>query len=142
MHSIPAPPSSSSSPLLSAFQRTKSPCLHVSRRRTRTVGCASKGDANGSNYGGRMVDENMVVLRKRIHETRMAERSVELPSNWMEWEKEYYDGNYGSDVCEIVGLLQAFLMNTRPSMAIGLVMLLVMSVPTSVILILVHLFMR
>lgn len=108
------------------------------RRRPLTVGCASKREADGWDSGGGLVDENMVVLRRRIHEMRMAEKGDSPPSDWMEWEKRYY-ASYGSDVCEVVGLLQTFLMNTRPSLAIGLLVVLALSVPASVILILMRL---
>lgn len=41
--------------------------------------------------GGSFVDENMVVLRKRIHETKMAETDHDAPAEWMDWaEKRYY----------------------------------------------------
>lgn len=69
---------------------------------------------------------------------KMAERNYEPPSNWMEWEKQCYT-SYDSDVCELLGLLQAFLMNTRPSLAIGVTVLVMLSVPASAILILYHL---
>ncbi|XP_010916323.1 uncharacterized protein [Elaeis guineensis] len=105
------------------------------RMRLLTVGCASKREADGWDFGGGLVDENMAVLRRRIHEMRLAEKGHSPPSDWMEWEKRYYE-SYGSDVCEVVGLLQTFLMNTRPSLAIGLLVVLTLSVPTSIILIL------
>ncbi|KAG1334816.1 hypothetical protein COCNU_03G009350 [Cocos nucifera] len=119
-----------------------SPCPHElpkkrrRRRRPLTVGCASKREADGWDFGGGLVDENMAVLRRRIHEMRMAEKGHSPPTDWMEWEKRYY-ASYGSDVCEVVGLLQTFLMNTRPSLAIGLLVVLTLSVPTSIILILI-----
>ncbi|CAI9096732.1 OLC1v1032941C1 [Oldenlandia corymbosa var. corymbosa] len=77
-----------------------------------------------------MVDENMIVLRKRIHEMKMVERNYEPPSEWMDWEKSYYT-RYDSMICEAVGILQLILMNTRPSLAIGMIALFSMSVPTS-----------
>ncbi|XP_008811982.2 uncharacterized protein LOC103722990 [Phoenix dactylifera] len=112
--------------------------LPKKRRRPLTVGCASKREADGWDSGGGLVDENMLVLRRRIHEMRMAEKDHLPPSDWMEWEKRYY-ASYGSDVCEALGLLQTFLMNTRPSLAVGMLVLLALSVPTSVILILMRL---
>ncbi|KAJ0962756.1 hypothetical protein J5N97_027878 [Dioscorea zingiberensis] len=94
---------------------------------------------NPNSGNGNIVDENMIILRKRIHEMKMAERNYEPPEEWMEWEKKYYT-SYESDVCEVVGVLQFMLMNTRPSLAIGMMLMLLLSLPTSCILILLSLF--
>nr|XP_010916325.1 uncharacterized protein LOC105041169 [Elaeis guineensis] len=107
-------------------------------RKSQMIQFAHKRDTYGWDYGGGLVDENMIVLRKRIHEMKMAEMNYEAPSNWMDWERRYY-ASYQSDVCGIVGLLQKVLMNTRPSLAIGMMALLVSGVPTSMVLILMHL---
>ncbi|KAL3501850.1 hypothetical protein ACH5RR_036299 [Cinchona calisaya] len=82
------------------------------------------------NFNGRLVDENMIVLRKRIHETKMIEKNYEPPSEWMDWEKRYYT-SYDSMICEAMGFLQSHLMKTRPSLAIGMIALVTLSVPTS-----------
>lgn len=84
------------------------------------------------NHDGKLVDEDMIVLRIRIHDMKMTERrdQNEPPSNWMEWEKRYY-ANYNSDICEAVGLLQSQLMNTRPSLALGMLALITLGVPFS-----------
>ncbi|KAK2971073.1 hypothetical protein RJ640_022628 [Escallonia rubra] len=88
---------------------------------------ALKRDArDGDHNGSRAVDENMIVLRQRIREVRMVEAKDEAPADWMEWEKGYYS-SYNSDVCEAVGLLQHFLMETRPSLALGMVALAITS---------------
>lgn len=110
------------------------PSLSLSKPRRSSLRCAFN-----SNSGGGLVDENMIVLRKRIHEMKMQERNYEPPKNWMEWEKKYYT-NYESDVCEVVGMLQSILMNTRPCVAIGFMLFILFSLPTSCILILVSLF--
>ncbi|KAJ4959834.1 hypothetical protein NE237_019744 [Protea cynaroides] len=91
-------------------------------------------------YGGGngTVDENMVVLRKRILEMKKMEKNHELPEDWMEWEKRYYE-YYNSDVCEAVGLLQTQLMKSRPSMVLGMVALVTLSVPTSMFIVAFHL---
>ncbi|KAJ4808165.1 mediator of RNA polymerase II transcription subunit [Rhynchospora pubera] len=90
------------------------------------------GSRDGWDLDSDRVDEDMIILRKRIHEIRITEESISEPSGWMEWEKEYYmTAAYASDVYELVGLLQRFLMNTRPSLAIGTVLLVLLSVPTS-----------
>ncbi|XP_042508140.1 uncharacterized protein LOC122084127 [Macadamia integrifolia] len=89
-------------------------------------------------YGGRLVDESMIVLRRRIHETKMVERNYEPPEDWMEWEKKYYT-SYDASICRAVGVLQSQLMNTRPSLAIGMLALVGLSVPTSTFLIILQL---
>ncbi|KAL1203582.1 hypothetical protein V5N11_033441 [Cardamine amara subsp. amara] len=91
-------------------------------KRRRTTVCADYY------RGGRMVDENMVVLRKRIHEIKMVERNYEPPSHWMHWEKRFYS-NYDATICDVISLLQTFLMNSRPSVAFGTLFLLLVSVP-------------
>ncbi|XP_031260910.1 uncharacterized protein LOC116119103 [Pistacia vera] len=78
----------------------------------------------------RIVDENMIVLRKRIHEMKMVERNYEAPDDWMQWEKRYYT-SYDSIICDALGVLQGKLMNTRPSLALGIVVLMILSVPIS-----------
>ncbi|CAL9193344.1 uncharacterized protein LOC135613637 [Musa acuminata AAA Group] len=88
--------------------------------------------------GGGLVDRSMIVLRKRIHEMKMAESNYEAPSGWMDWEKRYYT-SYHADVCEILCLLQTLLMGTRPGVAIGMMAVLVLSVPTSAMFISFHL---
>ncbi|KAJ4709789.1 Mediator of RNA polymerase II transcription subunit [Melia azedarach] len=96
-------------------------------------------DGHDQNCGGhRLVDENMIVLRKRIHEMKMVERNYEPPENWMGWEKRYYT-SYDSLICEALGVLQSQLMNTRPSLALGVIALIALSVPTSTALLCFHL---
>ncbi|RWW46575.1 hypothetical protein BHE74_00047485 [Ensete ventricosum] len=102
--------------------------------RQRSIEVAAGRDGYGWDYsgGGGLVDENMIVLRRRIHEMKMAERNYEAPSEWMDWEKRYY-ARYHADVSDILCLLQTLLMNTRPSVAIGLMAVLALSVPTRAI---------
>ncbi|XP_038985595.1 uncharacterized protein LOC120111770 [Phoenix dactylifera] len=119
--------SSFGSPLL---QKTK---LHH-RKRSRLVGFSRKRDAYDRDSGGRLVDENMIVLRKRIHEMKVADRNYEAPSEWMNWEKRCY-ASYGSDVSQLVGMVQAFLLNTRPGLAFGLAAIIAVAVPTSAVIV-------
>ncbi|XP_020220123.1 uncharacterized protein LOC109803068 [Cajanus cajan] len=79
---------------------------------------------------GKLVDENMIVLRLRIKEMKMLEMNREAPSNWMDWEKQCYD-HYDEDVCNAIGLLQSYLMGVRPSVALGMLTLVALSVPIS-----------
>lgn len=124
----------SSSPSLNS--RKKSPALTK-------ISClkrSSSGAYNSQNYSGhRMVDENLIVLRKRIHEMKIIERNYEPPAEWMDWEKRYY-ASYDTYICEAMGFLQSHLMNTRPSLAIGMVALVALSVPTSTVVVLSHFF--
>ncbi|KDP34973.1 hypothetical protein JCGZ_09261 [Jatropha curcas] len=82
----------------------------------------------------------MLVLKKRIKEMKMVEANYEeeAPSNWMEWEKQYYYANYISDVCEALGILQSILINTRPSLALGIFAVLMLSLPTSILIIVLN----
>ncbi|GLU04661.1 hypothetical protein SLE2022_217990 [Rubroshorea leprosula] len=91
---------------------------------------AAKKEARGRDSGGRIVDESMIVLRKRIHEMKMIERNYEPPADWMDWEKRFYT-SYDSMICEIMGVLQSQLMNTRPSVALGVMALIALSLPIS-----------
>ncbi|CAA2934668.1 Mediator of RNA polymerase II transcription subunit 18 [Olea europaea subsp. europaea] len=101
---------------------------------------AMKKDAshNKGHKKGRLVDENMIVLRMRIHDLKMAEESHSPPENWMEWEKKWYV-NYDSDVIEAVGLLQNLLMDSRPGLVLGVVALIILSGSTSMALLLCYL---
>ncbi|KAF3620470.1 hypothetical protein FXO38_18905 [Capsicum annuum] len=81
--------------------------------------------------GSKIVDENMIVLRMRIKEMKLLEVGKSgPPSNWMGWEKMYFP-HYNEDVCEVIGLLQMYLMETRPALALGMLALICLSVPFS-----------
>jgi len=92
---------------------------------------ASKGDSFGHHYEGKMVDENMILLRMRIREIEMVEMKGKAGSDWSEWEKKYFQ-NYDSEVCEAVGLLQRLLINTRPSFALVTFALLMLATSMSI----------
>lgn len=85
---------------------------------------------NRKRSDGRMVDEGMIVLRKRIHEMKMAERNYEPPAEWMGWEKKYYT-SYQSMIYDLVGVLQSHLIDIRPSLVLVAIALLAISVPTT-----------
>ena len=80
----------------------------------------------------------MIVLQKRIHDVKMIERNYEPPADWMEWEKRYYT-SYDSIICDVLGVLQSQLMNTRPSLALGMLALIMLSLPTSAAVMFLHL---
>ncbi|CAK7326697.1 unnamed protein product [Dovyalis caffra] len=108
------------------------------RKRACTRISAARSEAHDQNYySGRLVDENMIVLRKRIHEMKMVERNYEPPSDWMEWEKRYFT-SYDSLICGMMGFLQSQLMDTRPSLALGFIALIILSVPMSSAMVLFH----
>lgn len=119
------------------FSGSPKESLYYPKRSSATT-FASRKEAHDQNYSGRMVDENMIVLRKRMHEMKMVERNYEPPSDWMHWEKQYYT-SYDSLVCEAMGFLQSQLMNTRPSLALGILTLVLLSVPTSTAVVFFHL---
>lgn len=99
---------------------------------------AIRRETHDQNFDGRMVDENLIILRKRIHEMKVIERNYEPPSEWMDWEKRFY-ANYDSIICDAMGLLQSQLMETRPSLALGIIALIALSLPTSTGVIMFHL---
>ncbi|KAJ4960206.1 hypothetical protein NE237_020116 [Protea cynaroides] len=117
------------------FRRRKNGFGFRCNRSTMTVSAARRDDYGG---GNETVDENMIVLRKRIHEMKMMEKNQEAPEDWMEWEKKYYR-HYNSDVCEAVGLLQTQLMEMRPGLVFGMAVVVMLSVPTSMSVVALHL---
>ncbi|CAN0913767.1 hypothetical protein LINGRAHAP2_LOCUS28137 [Linum grandiflorum] len=97
------------------------------------ISAAIRRDNDEPSYGGskgHVVDEGMIVLRKRIGEMKMAERSYEPPEEWAEWEKQNY-AVYGDLVCKSLGVMQRSLMGTRPTFALGALVLLAACVPVS-----------
>ncbi|KAG2715077.1 hypothetical protein I3760_03G059700 [Carya illinoinensis] len=97
------------------------------RRRVNLNTAAASGGTSGRDHWGRPVDENMIALRLRIREMKISETNYEPPLNWMEWEKQYFS-RYNEDISEALGLLQNYLMNTRPGLAFGMVALVFFSV--------------
>ncbi|KAL8105860.1 hypothetical protein AgCh_029603 [Apium graveolens] len=118
----------------------KSRKLHktLTYRRSSVVMAIKKDQENQNNYKGRMVDENMIVLRMRIHDIEMSEKRDEVPVNWMEWERQYYQEGYKSDVSEAIGFLQNLLMETRPSLALGILALVMLCISHSLFMILLQ----
>ncbi|KAM0019923.1 hypothetical protein Hdeb2414_s0025g00661381 [Helianthus debilis subsp. tardiflorus] len=86
-------------------------------------------------------DENMIVLRERIRKMKeeMEHNSGDdrLPANWMQWEKtNFYSGDYRSHICDVITLLQQFLMDCSPSVVLGLVVLFAVGGSTAAVLVL------
>ncbi|KAK4423482.1 hypothetical protein Salat_1931000 [Sesamum alatum] len=90
-------------------------------------------EGDNHHYNGGVVDENMIVLRMRIHEMK---RNYEAPMEWTGWEKRVYP-NYDSMICDTLMWLQCHLMETRPGVALGMVALVALSVPTSTAVVLI-----
>ncbi|XP_058769475.1 uncharacterized protein LOC131643303 [Vicia villosa] len=118
---LPIPPSSCS------IIRRSAPFIS---QKNKSFISASKRESFGQHYDGKMVDENMIILRMRIREIEMLENKSKPPSHWTEWEKKYFE-NYGSDVCDGVGLLQTMLMNTRPGLVVGILAMIMLSMSMS-----------
>ncbi|KAL6539036.1 hypothetical protein OROMI_025362 [Orobanche minor] len=94
----------------------------------RTTICATRREFENQDFSGRRVDESMIVLRMRIHEMKMGENNYEPPREWMDWERRIYT-NYDSMICDGMGHLQSYMMETRPSLALGMIALIALSVP-------------
>ncbi|KAL0463491.1 UNVERIFIED_CONTAM: hypothetical protein Slati_0236700 [Sesamum latifolium] len=69
---------------------------------------------------------------------KMIERNYEPPMEWMDWEKRFY-ASYDSIICDAMGHLQSYLMETRPSLALAIIALIAFSVPTSTALLMYNL---
>ncbi|KAI3451809.1 hypothetical protein Pfo_008474 [Paulownia fortunei] len=83
---------------------------------------------------GKSIDENMIILRMRIKKMKVLETSsnegAPPSADWKEWEKKLFT-RYHEGVCDSMELLQSYFMNTRPSVALGMLALVAMSVPFS-----------
>lgn len=113
------------------------------------LGVGRRGDnGSSSSEGGRLVDEDMATLRRRIREARAKSSSEEddtfdadvdasagipLPTEWTELERRHH-GSYVAGVRSAVGLLEALLVNTRPGLGAGLLAMLLLGVPASLFL--------
>ncbi|XP_058184618.1 uncharacterized protein LOC131302059 [Rhododendron vialii] len=110
------------------------PCTRTSpyRRTNRVLSATVSASLRNESYGGRsVVDENLIVLRKRIHEMKAAESGHEPPpAHWMEWEKRWYAGK-DEFACELTGLLQTRMMGARPCLVLGAILVIALSVPTA-----------
>ncbi|KAL5728595.1 hypothetical protein ACHQM5_001664 [Ranunculus cassubicifolius] len=133
--------SSSSSPVLqfTPFSSPSKPYntrVSLSKKRPARI-YAARRDAN--EHCGNRVDEDLIVLRMRIHDIQMEADRREISANWMEWEKKYYS-YYDSDIMQAVGWLQTQLLNTRPIVALGMAILLAFSVTSSTTMVLSFVF--
>lgn len=115
--------------------------------RPKVVRASSSPEYESGSGGGRsIVDANMPLLRKRINKLKIQEEErkgdrpappeEELESEWMEWEKKLYP-TYHFKVCEMIGLLHNYLIETRPSVALATLSLNVFVAAASVLVLLV-----
>eukprot|EP01018_Ginkgo_biloba_P027240 Gb_20326 [translate_table: standard] len=88
------------------------------------------GSVHAFHGGPSIVDANITILRKRMNEVKMQERNYKPPEEWREWEKNVYPA-YHSSICHAIGLLQSYLMNARPSVAVATLSLMSLSVAAS-----------
>lgn len=92
-----------------------------------------------------MVDEGMATLRRRIREVEDGEDDDEEepeeeggvnvfvpPGEWTELERRHH-GLYVAGVREALGILFALLVRARPGLGAGVVALVLLSVPASVL---------
>ncbi|KAL7132357.1 hypothetical protein ABFS83_12G068600 [Erythranthe nasuta] len=129
------------SPFIQSFDPFSKTRTLVKPSSNRTKICASKRDQahNRHNFNGRLVDENLIVLRMRIHEANMIEKNYEPPREWMDWERRFY-ASYDTIICDAMGHLQTYLMETRPSLVLGMIALIALSLPTSIGVVIYNLF--
>ncbi|XP_066364205.1 uncharacterized protein [Miscanthus floridulus] len=116
------------------------------------LGVGRRADnGSSSSEGGRLVDEDMATLRRRIREARAKSSSEEndtfdadvdagpgagipLQTEWTELERRHH-GSYVAGVRSAVGLLEVLLVNTRPGLGAGLLAMLLLGVPASLFLV-------
>lgn len=82
----------------------------------RASGMAESESAGGSG----MVDDNMMILRKRIQSLRAQEKFSDMPAEWMEWERNAY-ASYRADICLLLSTIQSQLLTMRPGIALSIV---------------------
>lgn len=118
------------------------------RRSPAAVRCFSlhSDSGGGGSAGAGLVDEGMPVLRQRISEIKAAAAATEeeeeyssreAPPEWEEEEEEYSvwetaAGGGGGGDGQLFHVLGDFLMRSRPGVAVGIAVFLMVSLPTSV----------
>lgn len=124
--------SSSSSPSLARIR-----AYHYRRRFNYPVQARASGSSGAGGSESEMVDSNMLVLRRRIHQLRLRERWTANGENhqdqWMEWEKSCFS-SYRPDLSMMLDSLQTQLLDMRPSYLISLVSMLMAFLPAASIL--------
>lgn len=86
------------------------------------------------------MDESMKTLRQRIRAIRAMDRGDGMLEEWIDREKQYHHTFFQSNSCEILGLLQLLdPVDTRPSLAIGVTVMVRLSIPISVLVVMLYL---
>ncbi|KAG5556256.1 hypothetical protein RHGRI_006759 [Rhododendron griersonianum] len=88
-----------------AFSLPLFPCTRTSphRKTNRALSTTVSASLRNENYGRLVVDENLIVLRERIHEMKR----------------------------ELMGLLQTWMMDARPCLVLGAILVVALSVPAA-----------
>ncbi|KAK1280472.1 hypothetical protein QJS04_geneDACA002985 [Acorus gramineus] len=126
IHSLSLPPLPLSPPTNTHTKR-RSPVATNARKRI--------GSGGGGDFGGSLVDSDMVVLRRRLHELKLTQNDHRPtpPPHWTEWEKRWWMTSHCSEACAAAGVLQTAIMNVRPAVAVGALMLVSVSVPVAAV---------
>ncbi|PUZ65175.1 hypothetical protein GQ55_3G202400 [Panicum hallii var. hallii] len=134
---------------------TRTALLGVAARSGRRDGWpgADSSSSSSSGGGGGLVDADMATLRRRIREVRAesaeedgidadddddAGGGVPLPAEWTELERRHH-GSYVAGGRSAVGLLEALLVSARPGLGAGMLAMLLLGVPASLLLVCVQL---
>ncbi|KAH9534960.1 hypothetical protein CY35_17G029500 [Sphagnum magellanicum] len=91
-----------------------------SRKQRSGMVCASGMAESESAGGSGMVDDNMMILRKRIQSLRAQEKFYDMPAEWMEWERNAY-ASYRADIGLLLSTIQSQLLTMRPGIALSIV---------------------
>uniref|UniRef100_A0ACD5T8I7 Uncharacterized protein n=1 Tax=Avena sativa TaxID=4498 RepID=A0ACD5T8I7_AVESA len=123
--------------------------------RSRAILCLAPGGGDreepaGSPWDGRLVDEDMATLRRCIRQVRTEsdpddddegqdeDSDVEdcglLPGEWTELERRHH-GSYVAGVRGVADILLALLLRARPGLGAGVLALLLLGVPATVLLV-------
>ncbi|CAA0817259.1 Unknown protein [Striga hermonthica] len=91
-----------------------------------------------NNDPGKSVDDNMIVLTMRIKKVKVLEsinnEAARPSSDWLERENKFFT-RYHENICDSMEFLQSCLMNTKPSVAMGMLILVAMSFSSSVVMV-------
>ncbi|XP_047044167.1 uncharacterized protein LOC124648441 [Lolium rigidum] len=113
-------------------------------------GGGEREDPAGSPWDGRLVDEGMDTLRRRIRQVRAESDPGDyedededhggvdgeglLPGEWTELERRHH-ASYVAGVREAGGVLLALLVRSRPGLGAGVLALVLLGVPAAVLLV-------
>ncbi|KAI4339461.1 hypothetical protein MLD38_024404 [Melastoma candidum] len=89
----------------------------------------ARRDLGDGDYAGRIVDDNMIVLRTRIRDLKISEeaRCERAPfsgSQWTEWEEDYHELSCQKEGRGVIGFLHTWMMHQGPGSLMILVAIL------------------